>query len=131
MKTSRGLSLKYMQSPYRRLPMEIHQSVAIGRSGQTARTFTEPALSWPRERLRQQSGLLSAQVTDWRSMVDSVMIDRAYNGQVFQIALADIPERKTDLVAGRYTLPAPPEEARVAVMLVDMLGEEVLVTARV
>ena len=33
--------------------------------------------------------------------------DTAYDGKVFNIALNDVPERKDDLVAGRYELPAP------------------------
>ena len=35
-------------------------------------------------------------------MVDTVMIDPAYDGLIFNIALADVPERKSDLVAGEY-----------------------------
>ena len=42
--------------------------------------------------------------------------------------LADVPERKQDLVQGRYDLPAPPAGATVAVKVIDMLGEEVLIT---
>jgi hypothetical protein len=71
------------------------------------------------------------QITDWRAMVDCVMIDTAYDGQVFDIALSDVPERKDDLVSGRYELPAPEGETTVAVKIVDMLGEEVLVTEQV
>jgi len=33
------------------------------------------------------------------------------------------------LVNGRYELPAPVDETTVAVKIVDMLGEEMLVTA--
>jgi hypothetical protein len=76
------------------------------------------------ERLRQQSGLLAAQVTNWRAMVDCVMIDPAYNGQMFNIAVADVPERKADLVAGSYRLPAREGETMVAVKIVDMLVVE-------
>ncbi len=57
------------------------------------------------------------------------MIDTAYNGEVFNVALSDVPERKTDLVAGRYELPAPAGQTTVAVKITDMLGEEVLVVA--
>jgi hypothetical protein len=35
--------------------------------------------------------------------VDGVMIDPAYDGQVFKVVLADIPEKKSDLAAGKYT----------------------------
>jgi hypothetical protein len=61
-------------------------------------------------------------------MVDSVMIDPAYDGQVFRVALADVPEKKSDLVAGEYELDAPATPTRVAVKITDMLGEEVLKT---
>ena len=64
-------------------------------------------------------------------MVDSVMIDTGYDGHVFNVALSDVPERKTGLVAGRYELPAPEGPTTIAVRITDMLGEEVLVTAEV
>lgn len=83
------------------------------------------------ERLSQQSGLLKPQIEDWRAMVDCVMIDPAYNGEVFNVALSDVPPKKDDLVAGTYTLPAPDGPSTVAVKIIDMLGEEVLVTERV
>jgi len=44
---------------------------------------------------------LAADVDAWRAMMDSVMIDPAYDGTVFTVGLADIPEKKTDLVEGR------------------------------
>jgi hypothetical protein len=58
------------------------------------------------------------------------VIDNAYDGQVFNVALTDVPERKADLVAGRYELPAPADPTTVAVKITDMLGEEVLVSRR-
>jgi DNA modification methylase len=83
------------------------------------------------ERLKQQAGILSPQIDDWRAMVDSVMIDPAYNGEVFNVVLADVPEKKSDLVAGKYTLPALDGETTVAVKITDMLGEEILITQKV
>ena len=50
--------------------------------------------------------LFQPQVSDWRSMVDSVMIDADYNGEVFNITLADVPERRNDPVEGKYTVEA-------------------------
>jgi DNA modification methylase len=92
----------------------------------TIEDFTSPTII---ERLdNQDSRLFKAQVTDWRFMVDSVMIDPAYDGKVFNIALTDLPEKKADLVSGSYILPAPDGETNVAVKITDMLGEEVLVT---
>jgi adenine-specific DNA-methyltransferase len=91
----------------------------------TINDFISPTIL---ERLRQQNKdnpLFQPQVSDWRSMVDSVMIDSAYDGEVFNITLADVPERKNDLVEGKYVLEAK-KGARVAVRVTDMLGEEVL-----
>ncbi len=81
------------------------------------------------ERLRQQNKdnpLFQPQIDDWRSMVDSVMIDAAYDGAVFHITLADVPEKKNDLVEGKYVLEAE-KGCTIAVKITDMLGEEVLV----
>lgn len=80
------------------------------------------------QRLAQQSGVVQAKVADWRAMVDSVMIDTAYDGAVFNVVHADVPLRKTDFVTGEYTFDVPKSETTVAVKITDMLGEEVLVT---
>lgn len=78
------------------------------------------------ERLEMDSGMFKAKITDWRAMVDTVLIDTAYDGQVFNVALSDVPERKADMVVGHYELPAPVVETTVAVKIIDMLGEEAL-----
>ena len=83
------------------------------------------------ERLQSQAGLLQPKIDDWRAMVDCVMIDPAHNGKVFNIALADVPEKKTDFVQARYELDAPKGKTTVAVKITDMLGEEVVVTKEV
>ena len=80
------------------------------------------------QRLNLEQGVFRAQITDWRAVVDCILIDPAYNGQVFNVALADVPERKQDLVAGRYELPAPLAGSTVAVKVIDMLGEELVLT---
>lgn len=79
------------------------------------------------ERLGQQTGVVQPKIDDWRQMVDSVMIDPAYDGKVFNIALSDVPEKKDDFVHGEYELDAPARTTTVAVKITDMLGEEVLV----
>jgi DNA modification methylase len=83
------------------------------------------------ERLKQQAGILTPQIDDWRAMVDSIMIDPAYNGKIFNIALTDVPEKKSDLVSGTYDLDAPESETTVAVKITDMLGEEVLIVKNI
>lgn len=83
------------------------------------------------ERLDVDVPLFRAKIPDWRSMVDCVMIDAAYDGSVFNVSHSDVPERRDDLVAGRYELPAPELPTTVAVKIIDMLGEEVLLTRQV
>jgi hypothetical protein len=64
-------------------------------------------------------------------MVDSVMIDPAYDGKVFNVRVADVPEKKSDLVSGKYIVAAPEGKITVAVKITDMLGEEVLITKQI
>jgi adenine-specific DNA-methyltransferase len=80
------------------------------------------------QRLNMEQGVFRAQIDDWRAVVDCIMIDTAYDGEVFNVARSDIPARKQDLVEGQYELPAPPKGSMVAVKVIDMLGEEVIVT---
>jgi hypothetical protein len=80
------------------------------------------------ERLQQSDPLLAPKITNWRAMVDSVMIDTAYDGTIFNVSLSDIPEAKEDYVQGKYELSAPPSKTTVAIKITDMLGEEVIVT---
>lgn len=44
------------------------------------------------------------------------------------MALSDVSEKKNELVKGSYKLHTPSDETTVAVKIIDMLGEEVLVT---
>lgn len=81
------------------------------------------------QRLDMEQGVFRAKIPDWRAVVDCVLIDTDYDGKVFNVALADVPAKKADFVAGTYELPAPRKGATVAVKIIDMLGEETLVTA--
>lgn len=106
--------------------------VAVTRSDGKLRVEVEDFIS-PTilERLEMDVPLFRAKVEDWRAMVDCVMIDPSWDGDVFEVALSDVPERKDDLVRGQYELDAPEGETTVAVKVIDMLGEEVLVTRTV
>lgn len=79
-------------------------------------------------RLDLQEGIFRAQIPDWRAVVDCILIDTDHDGAVFNVTLADVPERKQDLVAGRYELAAPPAGSIVALKIIDMLGEERIVS---
>jgi adenine-specific DNA-methyltransferase len=106
--------------------------VEIARKGAllhvTVKDFVSPSIL---ERLAAQAGVVAPDIDDWRAMVDCVMIDPAWNGSIFNVALSDIPDRKSDLVGGAYELPAPQGRTTVAVKLIDMLGEEVVVSNEV
>jgi hypothetical protein len=78
------------------------------------------------ERLNIDSKILKAKIPDCRSMIDCVLIDTNYDGNTFNIVYSDIPEKKNDLVAGRYEIKVPQEKSKIAVKIIDMLGEEVI-----
>ncbi|CAA9455866.1 MAG: Type III restriction-modification system methylation subunit [uncultured Rubrobacteraceae bacterium] len=85
------------------------------------------------ERLGMDAGdasLFKARITDWRAMIDSVMIDSDYDGEALDVTIYDVPESKNDLVKGAYELDTPGTggPVTVAVKITDMLGEEVLIT---
>lgn len=92
------------------------------------RDFISPTIV---ERLDVDVPLFRAKIPDWRAMVDCVMVDTAWDGEVFNVVHSDVPERKDELVQGRYEFKAPRGRTTVAVKIIDMLGEEVLVSSRV
>jgi hypothetical protein len=59
-----------------------------------------------------------------------VMIDSAYDGKMFNITVADVPEKKNDPVKGKNIVDGK-KGATVAVKVTDMLGEEALVVKSV
>lgn len=83
------------------------------------------------QRLNLEEGLFRAHIEDWRAVVDCVLIDTAHNGEVFNVVASDVPAKKQDMVTGRYELPAPLPGSTVAVKVIDMLGEEVVVTSEI
>ena len=105
--------------------------VSILREGNEIRVHVEDFIS-PTilKRLDMDMPLFKAKITDWRSQVDCLMIDTAYNGEVFNVTLSDVPENKNDLIDGTYNLLAPLDITTVAVKIIDMLGEEVLVARK-
>ncbi|MFH1464608.1 MAG: site-specific DNA-methyltransferase [Pseudomonadota bacterium] len=86
--------------------------------------FRSPALA----RGLEAAGL--PRPADWRAGVERVLIDPAWDGRVFDVALADAPARRA-LVAGAYRLRAPTGPSTVAVRVVDVLGQEWTVTREV
>ena len=72
--------------------------------------------------------IFDEQIDDFRAQIDCVLIDTDYTGEHFDIVVSDVPEKKDDFVEGEYTMSLPRPETRVAVKIIDMLGEETIVT---
>lgn len=79
----------------------------------------------------RQAGMTDAPGDDWRAVVDSVMIDPAYDGAVFRPALVDAPRKRAEVVRGRYELAGPEGVSAVAVRITDVFGEESLIVQSV
>ena len=79
-------------------------------------------------RLEIARTLFDEQVDDFRAQIDCVLIDTDYNGTHFRIVESDVPEKQSDFIKGQYTVVLPHPDARVAVKIIDMLGEETVVT---
>ena len=67
------------------------------------------------------------QIGDFRTQIDCVLMDTDYNGENFNIVVSDLPQKRADFIKGEYELTLPRTSAKVAVKIVDMLGEEVVV----
>lgn len=66
-------------------------------------------------------------VTDWRELVESVMIDWNFDGAVLQPTVLDIPEG-AELVAGQYKI--PDDAGTIRVKITDLLSESLEVEVR-
>jgi adenine-specific DNA-methyltransferase len=87
-------------------------------------TYLSPTII---KRLDLDRSIFGEHIKDFRTQIDVVLIDTDYNGTTFNVTYADVPPKKQTMVAGVYELSLPRRDARVAVKIVDMLGEETLV----
>ena len=70
--------------------------------------------------LLQKLSQTKESVSDWREMVESIMIDSNYEGAVFQPTLTDIPA-KNELVQGQYAIPE--DAGTIRIKITDLLSE--------
>ena len=70
--------------------------------------------------------IFDEKIDDFRAQIDCVLIDTDYNGNHFRIVESDRPEKRKDFINAEYELTLPRVGAKVAVKIVDMLGEEIL-----
>lgn len=112
-------------------PAEAKGAIQRGRKGKAIveiQDFISPTII---ERLNIDSGLLKVKIPDFRCMIDTVLIDTNYDGKTFHIIYSDVPEKKDDLVKGKYEIEFPNPNAKVAIKIIDMLGEEVLLECKI
>jgi hypothetical protein len=79
------------------------------------------------DRINNPESLLNIKIEDFRSMIDCVLIDTDYDGKLFKISYSDAPKKKADVIEGNYELDIAKEPIRIAVKIVDMLGEEIII----
>ncbi len=75
--------------------------------------------------LLQKLSLMKEDVTDWRELVESVMIDFNYDGSVFEPTIVDVPVGAA-IVAGVY--PIPNNAGKIRVKITDVLSESLEIT---
>ncbi|MFH7836249.1 MAG: site-specific DNA-methyltransferase [Candidatus Aenigmatarchaeota archaeon] len=79
------------------------------------------------QRLNIDINIWKVKISDFRSIIDCVLIDSNYDGKTFCIVYSDVPEKKSDLIKCNYEIDIPKERVKIAVKIIDMLGEEVLI----
>lgn len=71
----------------------------------------------------KDKGLFNNEIKDFRAMIDCVLIDNDYDGKIFNIVYSNVPKKKKDLIKGEYKIEV---KGKVAIKIIDMLGEEYL-----
>lgn len=79
------------------------------------------------KRLDIDRTVFGEQIKDFRSQIDVVLIDTDYNGEVFNICISDVPAKKSEFVSGKYEVTLEKKDAKIAIKVIDMLGEESII----
>jgi len=79
------------------------------------------------KRLDLDRTIFDEQIKDFRAQIDVVLIDTDYNGKTFNISISDVPEKKKDFVKANYEFEIKNKKQKIAVKIIDMMGEEVLI----
>ncbi len=69
------------------------------------------------ERLNIDNKLFKVKIPDFRSMIDTVLINNNYNGKTFHIVYSDVPQKKQDLVKGKYEIEISSNKTRIGVKI--------------
>ena len=76
------------------------------------------------DRLDLDRTIFDEHIEDFKSQIDCVLIDTDYTGEYFNIVESDVPEKDEDFIEGEYAVSLPRPDARVAVKIIDRIGEE-------
>ncbi len=102
-------------------------NVNFHRDGQNVKiTITEYISPTILKRLDKDRSIFDEHIDDSRAQIDCVLIDTDYTAEHFKIIESDVPENPKDLIQGEYTVELPHTDARVAVKIIDVLGEETI-----
>ena len=80
------------------------------------------------ERISSEATVLDVQINDFRSMIDTVLIDTNYDGKIFNVKYRDAPPKRDELVQKEYEFPLIDKTHTIAVKIIDILGEEIILT---
>jgi len=83
------------------------------------------------KRFNLEGSILQKAIQDFRSMIDAILIDPNFDGKVFRTVYADIPKTKRDLIKGLYDVAIPSQRVKVAVKIIDVLGDELLIVQEI
>ena len=102
--------------------------VQIGKRGKIASIkiadYISPSIM---AKLNLQEGVFAKKISDFRAQIDRVLWDSDYDGECFNVAGQDAPEKKTDLIRGEYEIKLPRTNAKIALKIIDIPGEETLI----
>jgi len=83
------------------------------------------------EKLNMDVESFKTKIPDFRSIIDTVLIDNDYDGQIFHIVYSDIPQKNYEVIDGEYEIEIPENKTVVAVKIIDILGNETIVTEEI
>jgi len=79
------------------------------------------------KRLDIDRTIFDEQIKDFKAQIDVILIDTDYNGKLFNICISDVPEKKKDFVKCEYEFEIKNVKQKIAVKIIDMMGEEILI----
>ncbi len=80
-------------------------------------------------RLNMTEPFFRQYIDDFRAQIDCVLIDSDYDGECFRICESDMPQKKSQFIEGEYEIALPRAGAKIAVKIIDMLGEETVIVS--